>query len=138
MDIKELFIQFHYPELKNLLLNILTLSYSIFTFSVVFAEKFIEKENKKNRGRISLFSAWIFFICSLIIGGIALVRLVIAGDFAHGGQIISRGNFYWGHINSIEQHLIDVYSFSFVAGVCFVTALSLLAVSAFYKLFKKK
>ncbi len=137
MDVNKIFMEFHYPELREIIFHFLTLTAGILTFSVVFSEKLAERGNKKNQGRISLFSAWLFFIASLILAGIGLIRLVVAGEFARGGDIISTASFYFGGVNSMEQHVLGVYILMFLAGICFITGLALLSVTAFINIFRK-
>ena len=130
-------MEFHYPELKEIIFEFLKIAAGILTFSVIFSDKLAEKDIGNNSGRVSLFSAWLFFIASLILAGIGLVRLVIAGEFARGGDIISSASFYFGGIKNMEQHVLGVYILMFIAGVCFITGLALLSVTAFIKIFKK-
>lgn len=73
---------------------------------------------------------------ALILGGYGLLRLLIAADFAHGGDLINGDLFFGGNTN-FSSYVFGVYSQLFIAGVCFVGGLVLLAVSPFYKLFKQ-
>ena len=136
MTTPELFLSFHYPEIKELTVTFLTLCSSIFTFSVVFAEKLVPSQPIKQRGYLALYASWTFFIIALIFGGHGLLRLLIAADSARGGDLISGDLFFGGNTN-FSSYLIGVYSQLFIAGVCFVGGLTFLAVSAFYKLFKR-
>lgn len=61
----EIFLKLHYPEIKELTVTFLTLTSSIFTFSVVFAEKLARP------GTVGK-AAWIF------------VALCIVGVFYYG------------------------------------------------------
>ena len=132
----ELFLSLHYPEIKELTVIFLTLCSSIFTFSVVFAEKLVPPQPVKQRGYLALYTSWAFFIITLILGGYGLLRLLIAADLAKGGDLINGDLFFGGNTN-FSSYVIGVYSQLFIAGVCFVGGLILLAVSAFYKLFKQ-
>ena len=69
MTTPELFLSLHYPEIKELTVTFLTLTSSIFTFSVVFAEKLVPSQPVKHRGYMALYTSWAFFIIALIIGG---------------------------------------------------------------------
>ena len=137
MDVKSLFMEFHYPQLKDIIFHFLTLATGILTFSVMFSDKLAEKWNHGNKGKISLFSAWLFFIASLILAGIALIRLVVAGEFAKGGDILTSASYYFGGVQHMEQHVLGVYILMFLAGVSFVTGLALLTVTAFINVFRK-
>jgi len=136
MTTPELFIELHYPEIKELAVTFLTLTSSIFTFSVVFAEKLVPPKAVKQRGYIALYTSWAFFIITLILGGHGLLRLLIAADLAKGGDLI-HGDLFFSGANNFGSYVLSVYSQLFISGVCFVVGLILLAVSAFYKLFKQ-
>jgi hypothetical protein len=130
----ELFLKFHYPELKELTLTFLTLNSSIFTFSVIFAEKLVHLDKRKSKGNISLYASWALFLIALILGGIGLMRLLVAADFAQGGDLILGDFFYGSKPDDFFDYIYTVYVQLFIAGVSFVGALILLAVSAFYKI----
>lgn len=132
----ELFIELHYPEIKELTVTFLTLTSSIFTFSVVFAEKLVPSQSVKQHGYLALYISWAFFIITLILGGHGLLRLFVAADFAKGG-ILNLGDLFYSGVGDFGSYVFNVYSQMFISGVCFVGGLILLAVSAFYKLFKR-
>lgn len=134
MTAPNIFLEFHYPEIKDLTVTFLTLTSSIFTFSVVFAEKLVPIKKVKQSGYLSLYVSWAFFIFALIFGGLSLLRLFVAADLAHGGDLI-KGDIYFGGAGNFEDYVAGIYSQLFGSGVCFVIGLVLLAVSAFYKLF---
>ena len=136
MTTPELFISLHYPEIKELTVTFLTLCSSIFTFSVVFAEKLVPKQPIKQSGYIALYTSWAFFIITIILGGHGLLRLLIAADLANGGQLIL-GDLFFGGVRDFSSYVFSVYSQLFLSGIFFVGGLILLAVSAFYKLFKQ-
>ena len=136
MTTPELFISLHYPEIKELTVTFLTLCSSIFTFSVVFAEKLVPQQPIKQSGYIALYTSWAFFIITLILGGHGLLRLLIAADLANGGQLIL-GDLFFGDVRDFGSYVLSVYSQLFLSGIFFVGGLILLAVSAFYKLFKQ-
>jgi hypothetical protein len=133
---KELFLSFHYPEIKELTVTFLTLCSSIFTFSVVFAEKLVPPKSVKQRGYIALYTSWAFFIITLILGGHGLLRLLIAADLAKGGELII-GDLFFGDVENLNSYVFSVYGQLFISACFFVGGLTLLAVSAFYKLFKQ-
>ena len=63
------------------------------------------------------------------------MRLLVAADLAKGGDLIL-GDFFFSGTKSFGSYVLRVYSQLFISGLCFVGGLILLAVSAFYKLFK--
>lgn len=135
MTTPDIFLSLHYPEIKDLTVTFLTLTSSIFTFSVVFAEKLVPSQPKKHRGYLALYASWAFFIITLILVGYGLLRLFIAADLAKGGDLIN-GDLFFVSNTIFSSYVLSVYSQLFTAGVCFVGGLISLAVSAFYKLLK--
>ena len=135
MTTPDIYLSLHYPEIKGLTVTFLTLTSSIFTFSVVFAEKLVPPQPVKQRGYLALYASWTFFIMTLILGGYGLLRLFIAADLAKGGDLIY-GDLFFGSDTNFNSYVLSVYSQLFTAGLCFVGGLIFLAVSAFYKLFK--
>jgi hypothetical protein len=133
----ELFLKFHYPELKQLTVTFLTLTSSIFTFSVVFAEKLVSAKPGKRHGQLSLYASWLLFILALIFGGFGLLRLVVAADMAQGGTMVFGDLLYGGKAKDLSDYVLSVYEQLTRAGFSFVGGLILLAVSAFYRIFKQ-
>ena len=137
MTTPELFLELHYPEIKELTVTFLTLSSSIFTFSVIFSEKLVPPQPVKQSGYIALYASWAFFIITLILGGHGLMRLFVAADLAKGGDLI-HGDLFFSGAGNLGTYVVSVYSELFISGLLFVGGLMLLAVSAFYKLFKQR
>ena len=77
----EAFKTFEYPETKELLVTFLTLVTTVFTVSLVFAEKFLGSNSKLDR--TLLFFSWGSFFLALVLAGVSLHQLHIAGICAY-------------------------------------------------------
>ena len=133
MNEKEIaqFIQFYYPEIKELTLKFLTLVTTVFTVSMVFAEKFVFNGQGLSRRHAPLLLSWILFFFALALGGFGLYQLFMAAEVAHG-QIVYE---YHADLRSLMR---SVYGFLDVAGMCFGLGLIGLAYSALRKLISPK
>ncbi len=126
-----LFMKFYYPEIKDLTLKFLTLDSSIFTFSVVFAEKVVDLSSPFSKRHLTIILSWILFLLSIIFGGIGLWRLFAAAEIANGSLVVQYNIEFLPLLRSI-YNVLDV------AGFLFVGALIMLAVSAITKFWTAK
>jgi len=78
----EAFKTFLYPETRDMLMAFLTLVTSVFSISMVFAEKFVGTQSSKI-DRVILFLTWGLFFLAIVSGGWALHQLHIAGSYAY-------------------------------------------------------
>ncbi len=125
------FTQFYYPELKDLLLKFLTLVTTVFTLSMVFAEKFVIGNQRFSSKHTPILLSWILFFFAIAAGGYALYQLFIAAEIAHG-EVIYKYNM------DLKDLVRSVYRYSDIGGLSFGFGLIGLAISAFVKLLTVK
>ena len=124
----DVYLTFYYPELKQLVSTFLTLVSSIFTFSVIFAEKLSARRDHGTKGILLLGSAWVLFIIALILGGLGLLLIFNIADIIYGYQISSILN------KDADGTFVTALTVLDIAGFCFVGGLIMLGVSALFKL----
>ena len=91
---KEVFVTFHYQEVKDLAKHFLTLISATLVLSVTFADKIISFESAPHYQRWVLVSCWVLLIASLICAGFGLFRMFLAAEKAQGSLIYDyRGDF---------------------------------------------
>ena len=74
-----------YPETRDMLVAFLTLVTSVFSISMVFAEKFVAADGGPvDRG--ILYVTWGLFFLAIALGGWALHQLHIAGSLVYMGS----------------------------------------------------
>lgn len=125
-DFYSAFLTYQYPELKELTLAFLTLVSSVFTFSVIFAEKLTKDEGDRSRGLFVLCMAWAFFLAAIVMGGVGLSHIFYLGDIAKGNPIFNLG--YEPNV-----FLVKTSMELFTAGALFVIGMALLACTAFLR-----
>jgi hypothetical protein len=123
----ELFNQFYYPEIKDLTVKFLTLVVSIFTFSVVFAEKVVVLTPPIGWRHVPIIVSWVLFSSAPALGGYGLWLLFVAGETSHGSLVYFYG---W----DLVELLRTVYTTLDLAGFAFGGGVILLAISALSKL----
>ena len=80
------FLEFVYPETKDLCKLFLTLVSGILVFSVTFSEKIVNFQTAGRWARSLLLTAWTMFIIAIISGGSSLTLLFLAAEEAKTGQ----------------------------------------------------
>lgn len=120
----EAFKTFLYPETKELLATFLTLVTTVFTLSMVFAEKFLTIGSGKI-DRFVLFLTWGLFFLAIISAGWALHQLHIAGGCAYLPCLKE---------NMISVGLRNALLFGEIGGALFGCGLLGLAFTAFRRL----
>jgi hypothetical protein len=118
----EMFIQFYYPEVKDLSKSFLTLVSGILAFSITFSTSIIGVSTASKLQLILLISAWLFFIIAIIAAGSGLYNNFVAANIANKAIL-----------NDTElkfrQLLKRPYMLLNIAGVSFVIGLILLALA---------
>jgi hypothetical protein len=110
-DAAKLFLQYDYPETKDLCKTFLTLVTAVLVFSLAFSEKIVDFARATKLARRLLLSAWFSMIGSIITCGVGLCYISLAGGDAMYGGIR-----YW--------HLAQIaWAWIIVAGICFVVGL---------------
>jgi hypothetical protein len=123
----ERFNKFYYPEIKDLTVKFLTLVVSVFTFSIVFADKIVVMTPPIGWHHVPIIISWVFFSIALALGGYGLWLLFVCGEIANGSIIFK-----------YDRDLIDtlrvVYTRLDLSGYAFGIGIILLALSALVKL----
>jgi hypothetical protein len=80
------FLEFVYPETKDLCKLFLTLVSGILVFSVTFSEKIVSFQTAGKWARSLLLTAWVMFVIAIISGGSSLTLLFLAAEEAKTSQ----------------------------------------------------
>jgi hypothetical protein len=111
LDLAKLFLQYDYPETKDLCKSFLTLVTGVLVFSLAFSEKIVNFAKAGKTAKRLLLSSWFSMIGAIITCGIGLSYIYMAGsDAIYGGVGFS----------GLAQ---AAYRWIIVAGVCFVVGL---------------
>ena len=113
-ELARLFLQYDYPETKDLCKHFLTVVTAVLVFSLAFSEKIVHFPTASRMAKRLLLSSWCSMISAIILCGIGLCYIsVAAGDAVYGGvQYFDLAVVAWRWI--------------VVAGVCFVVGLAAL------------
>ncbi|WP_213807086.1 hypothetical protein [Granulicella sp. dw_53] len=118
------FMIYDYAELKDLCKQFLTLVSGILVFSVTFAEKIV---GYKAMARWPLLTSWVAFIIAIVLCGLALGLIALAG-----GQAVSGAS-----IEIYRRMESQAVRLTFGAGLSFVIGLSCLIVAGVLTMFTK-
>jgi hypothetical protein len=84
------FLRYDYAETKDLSKSFLTLVSAILVFSITFSEKIVDFPNAGRLARICLIISWSLFMLSIILCGVSLCLISLAGGNAlYGGDYLS-------------------------------------------------
>jgi hypothetical protein len=119
------FMTYDYAELKDLCKQFLTLVSGILVFSVTFAEKIV---GYRAVARWPLLASWIAFIIAIVLCGLGLGLIALAG-----GQAVS------GAPSETYRHMeSQAVRLTFGAGLSFVLGLTCLIVAGVLTMFTKQ
>jgi hypothetical protein len=119
---EELFLTFHYPEVKDLGKHFLTLISGSLVLSVTFADKIVGLGGERHAAFWLLALSWLLLIAALVSCGWGLFRCYLAAEKAAGSIIYD----YEGDFRELAR---KAYFFLDCAGMMFAGALLLLAAS---------
>jgi hypothetical protein len=122
----EMFIEFYYPEIKDLGKHFLTIVSGVLAFSVTFSEKIIGFPNATLSQFILLVCSWVFFIVAIIAAGTGIYTNFVAANIANRAIHTNKKT-------EIKLLVLRSYSLLKVAGGSFIIGLMLLASSAIAK-----
>jgi hypothetical protein len=122
----EIFLEFHYPELKDLGKHFLTLVSGVLAFFVAFADRLLNLSKATLTQKVFLILALSFLIISVVAVGTGIYINFIAGGRVHGSIIRGKG----GDFKPLVRRTYWLYH---VGGAAFVLALCLLAAIAALK-----
>jgi hypothetical protein len=125
LDEAKNFMTYDYAELKDLCKQFLTLVSGILVFSITFAEKIV---GYRAVARWPLLASWIAFLIAIVLCGLGLGLMALAG-----GQAVS------GAPGEIYRHMeSQAVRLSFGAGLSFVLGLTSLIVAGVLTMFTKQ
>ena len=125
-DEYQIFLQFSYPEIRDLLMHFLTLISGTLVFSVTFSEKVIDYHAAKSTQRRIVFLSWVLLVVALGACGIGLYLNFIAAEEAIAAISGSGGQSFSGLLS-------NSYFFQDAAGLLFGMGLFALVVSVIFK-----
>lgn len=85
------FLQFYYPEVKDLCKHFLTLISATLVFSVAFSEKIIDFANASKFDKTTLIGVFLLLISALGLCGVGLYDIFIAAEQAAGSVVLDYG-----------------------------------------------
>lgn len=115
-DVARLFLQFTYPQIKDLALHFLTLQTAVLVFSLAFAEKIVRVQTAPRDARGCVHCSWGFQLSAVF-----LVCCGIVSNFWAGEKATFSANF-------VRQGVLTYFLLSF-SGAFFVIGLLLLVVA---------
>jgi hypothetical protein len=87
-DLAKLFLQYDYPETKDLCKHFLTLVTAVLVFSLAFSEKIVNFPTAPKPAKRLLLSAWCSMIGAIIVCGVGLCFITMAaGEGAQGAGV---------------------------------------------------
>jgi len=119
---QKIFLDFYYPELKDLGKHFLVVISATLAFSLTFAEKIVSIQKGTSFQRSLLLGAWGLMIVAILAAGIGLYQNFVAGGAANGSIIRGRPR----HFKPLVRR---VYALYHVAGFSYVISLLLLTIS---------
>ncbi|MBT2745551.1 MULTISPECIES: hypothetical protein [unclassified Lysobacter] len=78
----KIYVQFNYPEIKDLLKHFLTLISATLVFSVTFSEKIINYQAGNQLQRRTVFISWTLFAMSLVLCGLGIYLNYLTAEAA--------------------------------------------------------
>jgi len=127
-DRTQLFLRFHYPEVKDLSKHFITLISASLVFSVAFSDKIVEFRSAPIIQQVTLFLSWLLLIFALCASGFGLYLIFIAAEKASGSIIYE----YKSDYRTLARRS---YAFLDIAGIAFGSGLILLTITAFINFF---
>jgi len=119
------FMTYDYAELKDLCKQFLTLVSGILVFSVTFADKIV---GCRAVARWPLLASWIAFIIAIVLCGLGLGRIALAGGQAVSGAAS-------GTYRKMEYQAVQL---TFGAGLIFIIGLICLILAGVWTMFTKQ
>lgn len=114
---EDAFLQFIYPEVKDLCHKFLTLITSVLVFTIAFSERIIDIKNSTKSDKIILVFAWLSLIISIILCGVGLViHTQVAGEVIGVGEY----KLYMNEKARQSYILIICSGVSFTIGLIFI------------------
>jgi hypothetical protein len=122
----EIFLTFHYQELKDLGKHFLTLVSGVLAFFVAFADRLLDLSAAKSSQKAFVILALAMLIVSVMAVGTGIYVNFVAGGRVHGSIIRGKP----GDFKPLVRRTYQLYH---IGGVAFILALCLLAAMAALK-----
>lgn len=122
-NVYELFIEFKYPEIRDLLKQFLTLISATLVFSVTFSERIIDYRRSSAIQRNMVFTSWLMLVASLGACGCGLYLNYLAAEAAFVAMST-------GTSERFRQLESSAYLFQDVGGILFGGGLLVLVLAA--------
>jgi len=111
------FLEFKYPEIKDLLKHFLTLISASLVFSVTFSEKIINFQTAGSLQHVVVIATWLMLVLALGACGLGLYTLYLAAERALSSEVFKRPEDFqtlarWSYIYQ------DLAGFMFGFGLC--------------------
>lgn len=123
----DIFLSFHYPELKDLGKHFLVIISAVLAFSVTFSEKIIGLSGSGWMQRLLLVGSWCLLMIALVATGIGVYFNFVAGAQANGGIIKGRPS----NFKPLVRRTYRLYQ---IAGGTFIISLALLVLNGALKI----
>jgi len=123
---KSIFLQFYYPELKDLGKHFLTVVSGVLAFLVAFSEKVVNLASASDVQRLFLVMALALLMIAVVSVGTGVYLNFVAGGQANGSIIR-------GKPGDFKRFVRMTYLLYHIGGAAFVAALALLAAIAALK-----
>ena len=85
------FLQFYYPEVKDLCKHFLTLISATLVFSIVFSEKIVDFTRASQLHKAGLLGVFLLLIVALGLCGLGLYYIFVAAEQAAGSVVLDYG-----------------------------------------------
>ena len=85
------FLQFYYPEVKDLCKHFLTLISATLVFSIAFSEKIVDFEKASTIDKTALLGVFLVLIIALGLCGLGLYYIFVAAEQAAGSVVLDYG-----------------------------------------------
>jgi len=125
---EELFVKFHYAEVKDLAKQFLTLIAGTLVLTVSFAEKIVPLQGAHPAQKWLLGICWLSLLVAFVLAGLGIYTNYLAAEQARGGMIYDYGT-------NFQLLARRAYRYLDIAGVLFTASLCLLALTGATRLF---
>lgn len=123
------FLQFYYPEVKDLCKHFLTLISATLVFTITFSEKIVDFTHASRLQKGTLVTSLLLMIVALGLCGFGIYTIFMAAEQASGGIIVNY-QVDFKHLARQSYNLLDL------SGIAYGTALVGLTVTATIRLYE--
>ena len=123
------FLEFFYPEIKDLATKFLTLIAAVLTVSVTFSEKIVDFGTASWSLRAIMMFAWGACLAAVTLGGLAVYEIYIAGALAKHTTLYGENRPFWKVAMFTNACLL-------IGGVLFVLALGAMVLVGMLRIWK--